>query len=577
MVNKKGYFFYFSIKFKCFLLCFIVCLLILYGSLYCFIYINNNLIINYSDLLPSLSTDTGNNAVVSLDKTVLTPIRVEYIKTFGSNTIQLFWQSDSIPTKTPISSNNLYNTLYSTSTPILMTVNASVSDPSTLKFSDNTYVNCIAGVEKTAVLQIYDKYSNLQTHNLDVISATLNNTVNSTLTNAIITPLSPGLFNLKYTLNFVGIYNLLVNVTPYTSSLQTSLDNFNQITCSVNTVDPTKTNVNGSGLTASIAGLKANFTIQLFDTNSNLKTTIGDTVIVTIISNLEKISLINIGFQNKSSNYLVEYIATKSAAPYNITILINGNTVKTSTMICSANFPSFKTSSFSNLITSYNMNVKNTFSVNLYDIYQNTITTNYPLYASFKGNFGSYNINGNLKSGNTYNITFQINSLGTVTTGCGSTYISIFPIINGITASYFNNYWLNGIPISTGTESLISYNWGIGVNPLNNLDKKYTSIKWTGYFIAGYSQQYTFYITSNNNVRFYIENSLLIDSFSLTVLPPIYSVEVNLVQNNIYSFNLMLFIAEDQASVMLEWQGTSQSRQIIPSTNFYTKVFLFFK
>ena len=54
-------------------------------------------------------------------------------------------------------------------------------------------------------------------------------------------------------------------------------------------------------------------------------------------------------------------------------------------------------------------------------------------------------------------------------------------------------------------------NWGSG-DIIPNVAQDYVSIDWTGFLLPLYTEAYTFYVESNDGIRVYVNNVLLIDS-----------------------------------------------------------------
>lgn len=87
----------------------------------------------------------------------------------------------------------------------------------------------------------------------------------------------------------------------------------------------------------------------------------------------------------------------------------------------------------------------------------------------------------------------------------------------GWTAQYFNNTSLSGSPVFTETlPSGINFNWGTGspnpLVPIDNFSARYTSVQT---LVAG---TYEFVVASDDGVRVYIDNVLVLDRFVGRVL-----------------------------------------------------------
>jgi len=92
----------------------------------------------------------------------------------------------------------------------------------------------------------------------------------------------------------------------------------------------------------------------------------------------------------------------------------------------------------------------------------------------------------------------------------------------GLKAEYFNNMWLLGTPAATVLDYSTDYNWDAGVvKPLIGaenviLGSDYMSVRWSGLFRIDpdqFSGTLTFSTETDEGVRLYVNNSLLIDGW----------------------------------------------------------------
>lgn len=75
---------------------------------------------------------------------------------------------------------------------------------------------------------------------------------------------------------------------------------------------------------------------------------------------------------------------------------------------------------------------------------------------------------------------------------------------------YFNNPWLLGAAVLLRDETAINHNWGYNA-PAPGVASDNFSIRWTGSIYFGLNAEYTFYATSDDGVRVWIDGGLLID------------------------------------------------------------------
>lgn len=137
----------------------------------------------------------------------------------------------------------------------------------------------------------------------------------------------------------------------------------------------------------------------------------------------------------------------------------------------------------------------------------------------------------------------------------------------GLNATYFDNIDLTGTTF-TRVDPTIAFDWGLG-SPNAAIQPDTFSARWTGQVRAEFSQTYTFHVLSDNGVRLWVNNQLIIDRW-IDVPPAEYTGSIDLVANTRYDIRLEYFEAYGGASVTLSWSGASTPKQLIPSANLYT-------
>lgn len=84
----------------------------------------------------------------------------------------------------------------------------------------------------------------------------------------------------------------------------------------------------------------------------------------------------------------------------------------------------------------------------------------------------------------------------------------------GLYSEYFTNRTLDGIPAATRTNENISFNWSSGGPEINGiLVKDNFSVRWKGSIEPAYSEEYEFYTISDEGIRLWMDDSLLIDDW----------------------------------------------------------------
>jgi len=153
----------------------------------------------------------------------------------------------------------------------------------------------------------------------------------------------------------------------------------------------------------------------------------------------------------------------------------------------------------------------------------------------------------------------------------------------GLKAEYFNNMWLLGTPAATVLDYATDYNWDSGVvKPMFGADdvvlgSDYMSVRWSGLFRIDphqFSDTLTFSTETDEGVRFYLNNTLLIDGWdsvgmNFSATWPASGIDV--VRNGMYS--LKLEYRESTGPAFCRLYLSSSSFPKMPLSNFTSVLF----
>ncbi|WP_392532513.1 PA14 domain-containing protein [Nostoc sp. C117] len=140
---------------------------------------------------------------------------------------------------------------------------------------------------------------------------------------------------------------------------------------------------------------------------------------------------------------------------------------------------------------------------------------------------------------------------------------------NGLKAEYFDNIDLTNLKV-TRTDAKVDFFWGSG-SPDPLIDSDTFSARWTGQVQAKYSENYNFYTSSDDGVRLWVNNQLLIDRF-VNQSTTEYSGSIALVAGQKYDIKLEYFENTYTAVSRLSWSSASQTKEIIPQSQLYSQV-----
>ncbi|MHB8062631.1 MAG: PA14 domain-containing protein [Ruminiclostridium sp.] len=113
-----------------------------------------------------------------------------------------------------------------------------------------------------------------------------------------------------------------------------------------------------------------------------------------------------------------------------------------------------------------------------------------------------------------------------------------------------NDYWYNNSPDS-------------------RIDKETFSIRWRGQIQPLYSEAYTFYATSDDGVRLWVNGKKIIDNWSDHEAIE-NSGTITLVAGHMYNIKLEYYNNIGQGEIRLDWSSTSQEKEIIPESQLYS-------
>ena len=169
------------------------------------------------------------------------------------------------------------------------------------------------------------------------------------------------------------------------------------------------------------------------------------------------------------------------------------------------------------------------------------------------------------QDGGTVNITHE--ELSGANANIASTWLRInlnnMPNGQGLTGNYYDGMSFNTFELNR-TDANINFDWGNG-SPASAVTQDTFSVRWTGYVTPAYSEEYTFYINSDNGRRLWIGDSLVIDKW-IDDWGTEYSGKITLAANTKYPIRIDYFEDNGGASINASWSSKSQAKVIIPTS-----------
>lgn len=238
----------------------------------------------------------------------------------------------------------------------------------------------------------------------------------------------------------------------------------------------------------------------------------------------------------------LEYLFLDLAAPSTPTNLIAGKTNNSATLSWSAS--------------------ADDVAVLFYNIYRDNVKI-----AQIGAGATTYTDTG-LSSNTTY--TYQVQAVdGWHRLSARSAAVSVTTDLfatNGLSAVYFDNQDYTAVKLRR-VDGMVDFDWGTG-SPDASMGADSFSVYWSGFVQPQYSQTYTFYTTSDEGVRLYVNNQLVINNITPHG-PTENSGTIGLTAGQKYKLRLEYFEVSLGASISLSWSSASRSKQIIPSANLF--------
>jgi hypothetical protein len=141
----------------------------------------------------------------------------------------------------------------------------------------------------------------------------------------------------------------------------------------------------------------------------------------------------------------------------------------------------------------------------------------------------------------------------------------------GLRGEYFDNEDFTNLKL-TRTDATVDFNWGFGSpDPLINSER--FSIRWTGQVTAPASGSYIFVTRSDDGVRLWLNNQLVIDNYNSHPETEDRSAAINLIGGQSNNLRIEYFELTANAIIKLLWIRPGQTNpEIIPSAQLSTPV-----
>lgn len=138
---------------------------------------------------------------------------------------------------------------------------------------------------------------------------------------------------------------------------------------------------------------------------------------------------------------------------------------------------------------------------------------------------------------------------------------------NGLLGKYYDTITFSNLKLKR-IDSTINFNWGTG-STTAEIPADYFGIEWVGQIKAEYSEKYTFYTVTDDGIRLWVNNILIIDNW--TDHPKTENQgSIDLEANKRYNIKIQYYEKSVQALVSLLWSSKSQIKEVVPQMSLYT-------
>jgi len=140
----------------------------------------------------------------------------------------------------------------------------------------------------------------------------------------------------------------------------------------------------------------------------------------------------------------------------------------------------------------------------------------------------------------------------------------------GLTARYWSNQLktTNGAPTLVRVDPTVDFDWGNG-SPDPSITSDHFTAFWTGQVQPQFTETYTFYTTTDDGVRLWVNNKLLINEW-IDQGPTEWSGTISLTAGQRYDIRMVYYENGGGAVATLSWSSPSTPKDIIPTTRLYS-------
>ncbi len=165
-----------------------------------------------------------------------------------------------------------------------------------------------------------------------------------------------------------------------------------------------------------------------------------------------------------------------------------------------------------------------------------------------------------------YTVSLAVQDPGGLTSNATFIWNTTAPPINGLRGEYFGGMEPGvGAPLLVRTDATINFDWG-GGSPSPAVPVDYFSARWTGTLTAPFTETYTIYVPSDNGVRVWINNQLVLDKWTPLDISGWHNFTINLTAGQVVPVKVEYAELYGGAGITLYWFSPSLPWEVIASS-----------
>lgn len=181
--------------------------------------------------------------------------------------------------------------------------------------------------------------------------------------------------------------------------------------------------------------------------------------------------------------------------------------------------------------------------------------------------FNNLSINS---AGSGYTLTAASGNLAVATSGA---FTISSPPGNGqgLTGAYYDNADFTNLKL-VRTDATVNFDWG-GGSPDASIGADTFSVRWTGKVLPLYTETYTFYTTSDDGVRLWVNGQQIINNWT-DHAPTENSGTIALIAGQQYDIRMDFYENGGGTTAKLSWSSASETKKIIPQSQLFPAPFV---